>query len=153
MKCLTDKQIQQLIDGELSANHLEKHTSHIYACSSCSEKYNEQKELATSIKSLINETANSPKRIPEFLVPTKRVNQERKARRIPLWVKVAAVLIPVFFVWKFVQKPQEDFKPTAESIQMYEMSNGIDANTAFQENMIVTTVTDDKGTVIECSTN
>jgi hypothetical protein len=153
MKCLTDKQIQQLIDGELSADQLEKYNSHIYACPYCHEKYNEQKELAISIKSLINETANSPERIPDFRVPTKRVNLERKARRIPLWVKLAAVLIPVFFVWKFVQKPQEDFKPTAESIQMYEMSNGIDANTAFQENMIVTTVTDDKGNVIECSTN
>jgi len=153
MKCLTDKQIQLLIDGELSANQLEKYTSHIYACPYCHEKYNEQKELAASIKSLINETANSPERIPEFRIPTKRVNPERKAWVIPLWAKVAAVLIPAFFVWKMINKPQDDFKPTAESIQMYEMSNGVDANTAFQENMIVTTETDENGKVVKCSTN
>ena len=153
MKCLTDKQIQQLIDGELSNNQKEKYRSHIHACAYCNEKYNEQKELAESIKSLINEKAKFPELIPEFIIPVKRVPQDRKTLTIPLWVKVAAVLIPVFFVWKFAHKPQEDFKPTAESIQMYEMCNGVDANTAFQENMIVTTVTDENGKVIECSTN
>jgi len=60
-------------------------------------------------------------------------------------VKAAALLIPAFFIWKFAHKPQEDFKPTAESIQMYEMCNDVDANTAFQENMIITTVTDENG--------
>lgn len=153
MKCLTDKQIQQLIDGALSANQIEKYTSHIRTCAYCDKKYNEQKELALSIKSLINEVAWSPARIPEFRIPTKPAIQQLKVRKIPLWVKVAAVLIPVFFVWKFANKPQEEFKPTAESIQMYEMCNGVDANTAFQENMIVTTVTDENGKVIESSTN
>jgi hypothetical protein len=153
MKCLTDKQIQQLIDGELSNNQKEKYKNHIHACAYCNEKYNEQKELASCIKSWINDTAHSPERIPEFRIPVKSTNQPKKVQKIPLWIKVAAVLIPVFFVWKFAQKPQEDYKPTAESIQMYEMSNGVDANTAFQENMIVTTVTDENGKVIECSTN
>lgn len=153
MKCLTDKQIQQLIDGELSANQIEKYTNHICVCHYCDKKHNEQKELALSIKNLINELAWSPTQIPEFRLLTKPASQDLKVRRIPLWVKVAAVLIPAFFVWKFANKPQEDFKPTAESIQMYEMCNGVDANTAFQENMIVTTVTDENGEVIESSTN
>lgn len=153
MRCLTDKQIQQLIDGELSTSQIEKYNSHIYACPYCNKKYEEQKELALSLKSLINETAKYPERIPEFRVPTKPVHQHMKVRKIPLWVKAAAVLIPVFFVWKFAHRPQEDFKPTAESIQMYEMCNGVDANTAFQENMIVTTVTDENGKVLECTTN
>lgn len=153
MRCLTDKQIQQLIDDELSASQIEKYNSHIYACPYCNEKYEEQKELALSLKSLINETAKSPERIPEFWIPTKQAHPQMKVRRIPLWVKVAAVLIPVFFVWKFAHRPQEDFKPTAESIQLYEMCNGVDANTAFQENMIITTVTDENGKVVECTTN
>lgn len=153
MKCLTDKQIQQLIDGELSNNQTEKYRSHIAACAYCYEKYNEQKELASCIKSLINDTAHSPEQIPEFRVPVKSSDLLKRGRKIPLWVKVAAVLIPVFFVWKFAHNPQEDFKPTAESIQMYEMCNGVDANTAFQENMIITTVTDEKGKIVKCTTN
>jgi len=153
MKCLTDKQIQQLIDGELSSNQIEKYKSHINACPYCAEKYKEQKESVFSIKTLINETVKSPVRIPEFRVPAKQIHQKVKVRRIPLWVKVAAVLIPAFVGWKIYNKPQEDFKPSAESIQMYEMCNGVDANTAFQENMIVTTVTDENGKVLECTTN
>lgn len=154
MKCLTDKQIQQLIDSELSTSQLEKYKSHIHACPYCNEKYKEQKELALSLKSLINETAKSPEQTPEFRVPTKRSNQQLKVWRIPLWAKVAAVLIPACFVWKMTDKPNEkEFKPTAESIQMYEMCNSVDANTAFQENMIITTVTDENGKVVECTTN
>jgi len=152
MKCLTDRQIQQLIDGELSANQIEKNKSHINACPYCNEKYEEKKELALSIKSLINETAKSPELIPEFRIPTQPANRQLKVRRIPLWAKVAAVLVPAFIGWKMYNKPPEDFKPSAESVQMYEMCNGVDANTAFQENMIITTVTDENGKVVECTT-
>jgi len=74
MRCLTDKQLQQLIDGELSANQTNKYKSHIDACPFCDEKHNEQKKLALSIKGLINETASSPDRIPEFRVPVEPAN-------------------------------------------------------------------------------
>jgi len=153
MRCLTDKQIQQLIDVELSSNQMDKYKTHIDTCTYCAEKYSEQRELSTSIKALINETATTPERIPEFRIPVALVTQKVKVRRIPLWAKIAAVLIPAFVGWKMYNKPQEDFKPSAESIQMYEMCNGVDANTAFQENMIITTVTDENGKVVECNTN
>jgi len=34
---------------------------------------------------------------------------------------------------------------------MYEMCNTVDANTAYQENMIITTVTDQNGNVVKSS--
>jgi len=153
MRCLTDKQIQQLIDDELFPNQMDNYKSHIDTCTYCAEKYSERKELSASIKVLMNETATSPERIPEFRIPAKQIHPKAKVRRIPLWAKVAAVIVPVYFIWKMVDKPQEDFKPSAENIQLYEMCNGVDANTAFQENMIVTTVTDENGKVVECTTN
>jgi hypothetical protein len=153
MKCLTNNQIQQLIDGELSANELREYKLHIETCPDCAEKYTEQKALSLGIKSLLNEAATIPERIPDFQVPAKTVFPKRTNKRIPLWAKVAAVLIPLFFVWNLAHKPQEDFKPTPEEILMYETSNNVDANTAFQENMITTTVTDENGKVIKCETN
>lgn len=152
MKCLTNKQIQELIDGELTTNLSEKYHQHVVGCQYCKEQYDEQKTLAESIKGLINDAAMSSVRIPEFQIP-KHTAINVKTRHIPLWVKVAAVLIPAFFVLKMANKPQEDFKPTAENIQMYEMCNSVDANTAFQENMIITTVTDENGKVVECEAN
>jgi len=153
MKCLTNEQIQRFIDGEMPSLQPEQF-QHLTSCTSCQELYKEQKVLAQLIKKQINSVANSPERIPEFQIPASIMHTVPRVKRFPLWAKVAAMLIPACFVWKMTDKPNEkEFKPTAESIQLYEMCNSVDANTAFQENMIVTTVTDDKGKVIECSTN
>ena len=62
---------------------------------------------------------------------------------------MVAVIIPVILFWKIYSgKPVDDFKPTVENIRMYEMCNTVDANTAFQENTIITTVTDQNGNVV-----
>ena len=147
MKCLTNKQIQQQMDGETSSVLSEKYNQHMDACPPCMERYHRQQELAQTVKKLINATAQSPERTPEFRIPKMLNHPARKIRRIPGWLKIAALLIPVFFIWKMTNKP-ENFKPSAENIRMYEMSNGVDANTAFQENMIITTVTDENGNIV-----
>jgi len=153
MKCLTNNQIQLLIDGELSANKMQQYKLHIETCPYCAEKYADQRLLALGIKDLLNNAAILPERIPEFQLPVKTKSQKRINRRIPLWVKVAAVLIPAIILVKMRDKPQQDYKPTPEAVMMYETSNSVDANTAFQENMITTTVTDENGKVIKCETN
>ena len=153
MKCLTNNQLQQLLDGETPSVLSEKYHQHMNACPQCLERYHQQKELAQSIKELIISSARSPERIPEFRIPKTIIHPTRKFRQIPGWIKVAALLIPVFFVWKMSFKPGEDFKPSEENIRMYEMGNSIDANTAFQENMITTKVINKDGKVIKCETN
>ena len=153
MKCLTNNQIQQLLDGETPCVLSEKQHQHMDACPQCLERYNQQIELAQSVKKLINASAQSPERIPEFRIPKEQILPTRKIRRIPGWLEMAALLIPIFFVWKMTYKPIEDFKPSAENIQMYMMSNGVDANTSFQENMITTTIINKDGKVIKCETN
>jgi hypothetical protein len=153
MRCLTDKQLQLLVDDELTAGQKKKYLNHIEVCSLCAKKYRDRIELVASIKASITEAVKLPKSIPEFRIPTKPTGQEVRMHRIPLWVKVAAVLVPAIIGWKLYDKPQEILKPNDKSMQVYEMCNGVDANTAFQENMIVTTVTDENGNVLECSTN
>jgi len=154
MKCLTNDQIQQLMDGETSSFVSDKYQQHLAACSSCRERFEDQKALARSVKDSINDFVPPIGRIPEFVIPTKIIQPTLKSRSIPGWLKVAALLIPVFFVWKMTYRPNKptvDFKPTSENIRLYEMSHEVDANTAFQQNMIITTVADEKGKVIECS--
>ena len=153
MKCLTNKQIQQLIDGETSTVDSIKYQQHIIDCSHCMERYNDHKSLAQNVKDLLNVSVHSPKWIPEFRIPKKVFKPKQKTIRIISWLEVAALLIPVFFIWKMTGKPQNDFKPTSENIKMYEMCNTVDANTAYQENMIITTVTDQNGNVVESVTN
>jgi hypothetical protein len=154
MKCLTNEQIQQLIDGETSTVDSTAYRQHINSCSHCLEQYNDQKALAQTIKDLLNASVQSPERIPEFRIPNKIIKPKLKDIRIISWLEVAALLIPVFFICKmYYNKPVEDFKPTTENIRMYEMCNTVDANTAYQENMIITTVTDENGKVVESVTN
>ena len=154
MKCLTNEQIQQLIDGETSTVVSTAYQQHINNCSHCKERYNDQKALAQNVKDLLNASVQSPERIPEFRIPKNVTIPKVKVKWIPFWAEVAAVLIPVFFICKmYYNKPVQDFKPTTENIRMYEMCNTVDANTAFQENMIITTVTDENGKVVESVTN
>ena len=156
MKCLTNEQIQRFIDREMPSLQPDQF-QHFISCPNCRALYNEQKLLAKSIKKQINSVAKTPERIPEFQVPASITHAAPRVKRFPLWAKVAALLIPACFVWKMTIKPdklsEKEFKPTAESIRMYEMCNSVDANTAFQENMIITTVTDENGKVVKCGTN
>jgi hypothetical protein len=153
MKCLTNEQIQRFIDAEMPSLQPDQF-QHLTSCASCQELYKEQKVLAQLIKEQINSVAKSPERIPEFQIPASVTHTVPRVKRFPLWTKVAALLIPACFVWKMANKPEEkEFKPTAESIQLYEMCNSVDANTAFQENMIITTITDANGKVVKCGTN
>jgi len=110
MKCLTNNQIQQLIDGELPANEKREYKLHIETCTCCAEKYAEQRALAFGIKSLLNAAVPMPERITAFQIPAKPIHQKRISRRIPLWAKVAAVLIPVLFVWKYIIFETSDHK-------------------------------------------
>lgn len=153
MKCLTNEQLQRLVDGEIAYGKSGQYQQHLAVCPECRERYNVQKTLTGLIKGLIHDAAKSPVEIPEFKIPVSITKPHVKVRWIPFWAEVAAVLVPVLFIWKMSNKPMEGFKPTAENIRTYEMCHDVDANTAFQKNMITTTVTDDKGNIIECSTN
>ena len=156
MKCLTNEQIQRFIDGEMPSLQPEQF-QHLTSCASCQELYKEQKVLAQLIKEQMNSVAKSPERIPEFQIPASITHTAPRVKRFPLWAKVAALLIPACFVWRMTIKQdklsEKEFKPTAESIRLYEMCNSVDANTAFQENMIITTITDANGKVVKCGTN
>jgi hypothetical protein len=140
MKCLTNEQIQQLIDGETSTVDLTEYQQHYNGCSHCKERYNEQMALSQNIKELLNASVQSPERIPEFRIPNKVIKPKLKDIRIISWLEVAALLISVFFVWKMTYKPEEELKPTAENIRMFEKCNNVYANTAtWRDNVIIVT--------------
>lgn len=146
--------MQELIDGELSTRQSELYHRHIAECQYCNGQYAEQKALAVSIKGLINEMVKSPVKIPEFRLPTKPAKKETKVRRIPLWAKVAAVLIPVFFVWKVANfENKNDITQLLKNKQLYEICSSIDANTSYKENGKIIIVTNDNGVAVQLMSN
>jgi len=143
MKCLTNNQIQQLMDGEIPSVLSEEYHLHKNACPQCLERYNQQKELAQTVKELINASAHSLELIPEFRIPKTHIHPTRKIRRIPGWLEIAALLIPIFFMWKICYNPGEEFKPTAENIRMFEKCDKVYANSAtWRDNVIIITGVD-----------
>jgi hypothetical protein len=154
MQCLTNEQIQLLIDDEMDEQLqvvCEEHLSH---CADCQYRYEEQSRNSLRISEIINRTVIMPEQIPMFDFPENKEQVKIQHRSISFWLKIAAVLLPVIVCWKFwPQKTEKQFHPTQEAVMKYELCNSVDANTAWQENMIITTVTDNDGKVIECSTN
>lgn len=152
MQCLTDEHIQLLIDGEMAgqmATACEKHLAH---CPVCQQRYEERSDLALSVSELINLSAQMPEQIPAFVFPENNTPAKHRIGKVSLWLKIVAVLIPAIVCWQFwPEKPVQKYQPTPEAMMNYELCNSVDANTAWQENMIITTVTDENGKVIECT--
>ncbi len=151
MNCLTNEEIQRCIDNELDSAQKEAYAAHIERCAKCREQYVSQKEFALMIKNELKKVPYHPMVIPPFR--GKVVEDSFKLRKkSPIWLKVAAALVPVLIAASVVfNKPNNKhadkcYAPTHEEIAAYEMFNsGLDANTVYQKNMIVTTISDENG--------
>jgi hypothetical protein len=151
MNCFTAEQLQLYMDGELPSKLIAEYKQHLAGCVSCSQRFSEQHKLAQSVKTIINGLAKNPDTMKDFNNTSTAMVKPNKTRNIPLWIKVAAILVPAAISWCIYESRTEAYEPTPENILTYDMCNGIDANTAWQENLIVTTVTDKNGKVVECS--
>lgn len=110
MNCLTDKQLQELIDVEVTSHQQELYEQHLSECQHCSSRYKEQKEWTELIKVRVLRAAPTITQVPDFKAPT--VNSNRKLHRIPLWAKVAAVMIPAFCFWRISNKNEDQYLQT-----------------------------------------
>lgn len=128
---------------------------HLAECTVCRQQYEEQSALAISTVEILNRTAKIPDQIPEFIFPENNFTKRPGIIKISFWLKIAALLIPAIICWKIwlPQKTAPKYRPTPENVLTYELCNSVDANTAWQENMIITTVTNENGKVIECIGN
>ena len=145
MNCLTNKELQLLIDNELYQSMKEEFNLHLKECKSCAVRLKEQKEFITLITSQINTNVPAVDRVPPFRgIELKPV----KPKKNYAWLKVAAILLPFVVLGSIYlnrEKPQqkEQFSLSAEDIMQYEAYNtNIDANTAYQQGMVITTVID-----------
>ena len=142
MNCLTNEELQLLIDNELEQERMDELNLHLQQCTECTMRYKEQSEFAQLVKYQINVNTKNVDSIPSFQFENDKTSIVRKKA---IWLKVAAIIIPLFVFCNIYfnrQKPvQKQFKPTAEDIMKYESYNsGVDANTAYQQNMVITTI-------------
>lgn len=95
MKCLTDEQIQLYIDGEISKQELTKIDLHLSECSICRPKLEQQQLFIRELKATLRPSNDIA--APPFALP-KETHGKRRA--IPIWLKVAAVLVPLLLIWE-----------------------------------------------------
>lgn len=147
MNCLSDELVQRWIDKELSSEEAVELSAHLQTCADCRHRVQEQEQLATRLKQLIAEPTQSGSSIPPFIYPTDL--SSRKKKNFTYWLRVAAVMIPLILLLKYVTGKEEVYQPTREQQLMYESFSDLDANSAFQERLMVTTSTDQEGEVLE----
>lgn len=111
MNCLTNKQLQEFIDLEVSSHQQERYEQHLSKCQHCKNRYNEQKEWTELIKGQVLKATPTITQVPDFNAPT--LSASRKLYRIPLWAKVAAVMIPAICFWRMSDKNEEQYFQTA----------------------------------------
>ena len=172
LMCLNEDLIQQWIDGELSEELLEQVNQHLANCELCRQKAEQQKALAFSIKNILqvedvaipefsrNETATGetgnyndlPVKNITSVPEMKAVNAghfNRSTKTFPIWLKIAAVLIPAFCLMQVLIQPDKTYQPSHDELLMYQSLSDMDANTAFQERVMVTTSTNQEGEIVE----
>lgn len=147
MNCLTDEQLQLFIDNELEPQIKDLTLLHINTCEECRNRYTAKKEFVEMIRNELNAPVPTGKLIPPF-----RYKKKPKLHKfVSILLQVAAVLIPTLIVIKYTigNGTESNFKPSHQDLMRYELNNtNVDANTAYQENMIITTVKDSKGNII-----
>lgn len=141
LTCLSEEVIQQWIDGELDTTQQVQVHLQITSCEKCSEKAEQLKVLAFSVKKMLTVEDVA---IPEFTKPEKVIHQ-----RFPLWLKIAVVLLPAFCLVKVLLQPEKTYLPSQEELLMYQSLSDMDANAAFQERVMVTTATNQEGKIVE----
>lgn len=73
----------------------------------------------------------------------------RTLRTVPLWLKIAAVLIPAFCLVQVLIQSDKSYQPSHDELLMYQSLSDMDANAAFQERVMVTTSTNQEGEIVD----
>jgi hypothetical protein len=174
LTCLSEDLIQQWIDGELSEKKQKQVNKHLAGCEKCRQKAEQQKALAFSIKKILttndvvirefrmNETA-SREHGNEQSLNNKSSIAESKAfkatpiirlkKTLPIWLKIAAVLLPAFCLVQVLFQSEKSYQPSHDELIMYESLSDMDANAAFQQRVMVTTSTNQEGEIVEFEIN
>lgn len=154
MNCLTNEQMQMLVDGELPSHLAVKYKKHISGCPTCSRVFTKYASEVNVVKELIAATGSDPLEIPGFKVPGEKLKRRPEIRKIYFGLKIAAITLPIALIIGVLTETREKpFKPNPKDIVTYDICNTMDANTAFQEGIIITTIEDKDGNVIECMEN
>jgi predicted anti-sigma-YlaC factor YlaD len=147
MNCLSDELVQRWIDKELSSGEAVELKAHLQTCAECRYRVQEQEQLATKLKQLIAGPAQTGSSIPPFIYPVEPAT--RKKKKLTNWLRVAAVMLPLILLLKIFTNKEEVYQPTREQQLMYESFNDMDANSAFQERLMVTTSTNQEGELLD----
>ena len=155
-KCLSDKEIQLFLDGEVSAESHRELQKHLAECEHCSTRLAEQRRWIEFVNSSLKGEAierNIP--IPPFksgLPPAKSKSIKINFRSL---LKIAAVIAVILSVYLIAEKKEtQAYKPTAQELLLWEETMlGDDANHVWHERMISSMETNAEGEVITIQIN
>lgn len=151
MKCLTNEIIQLYIDNQLEDKDKEAVGRHLEVCETCRSRIEHREQLVRLLKASAAKH-NTGRTIPEFIPPKGKVKKKINLKQILIWTNVAAIALIMFFIKNHTKESVES-QPIHKEIPVEHPNLDIDANTAYQNKVIITTITDENGNTVKCITN
>jgi hypothetical protein len=149
MSCISEDIIQKYIDRETSAGEAAEIVRHAETCEMCSQRIENQKKMAASLKNAINLLAENTDEIPVFVNKASQIKKPFvSARKLVYALAAACILALLFFVF------QEKDPGNQSQFMMVNMAgDNVDANRPIDDQPLIIHVIDKEGNVSSFSIN
>jgi hypothetical protein len=150
MNCLSETDIQQYLDCELTADRLSGVEQHLKECPSCREVYTRAYESKSQVFTFLDELTSFdiPPKIPVFRIET----GEKRLKKYILITAIAASIVLFIGIGIRIDN-QKNRQKQMENITKatYEITRNTDLNKLVQNKQIIVVFTNSTGEVIESS--
>ncbi|MEI8046116.1 MAG: zf-HC2 domain-containing protein [Bacteroidota bacterium] len=150
MKCLSETELQEYLDGELLDEILNEVQEHLNVCPDCMENFCKAQESKSRVFTFLDELAafDMPLEVPVFKISKKK----RRMKKLVLITSIAASILLSIGIGirinnqKTTQKQMDNITKA-----MYEITRNTEPNKMMHDKQIIIVVTNSSGEVIETS--
>jgi predicted anti-sigma-YlaC factor YlaD len=145
MSCINDDIIQKYVDGETTPEEVALIEKHIVNCEKCTEKVENQRRLADSIKKALDLLVEDPVEIPMIrATPSQSRKRLIPGKKLIYSLSAACILIFVLFITQNKKHRIEN-----EEIIVHSLDWEYDANRTITQQQMVINIIDLEGNVTE----
>ncbi len=148
MNCLSETEIQQYLDHELTRERLHEVEQHLKECSVCKATYNQAQESKSQIFAFLDEYASFdiPQQIPVFKIEPKK----RSFKKYILVTSVAASMLLFIGIGIRISNQRNNQKRLNNITKAsFEITRNTDLNKMIHNKKIIVVTTNSAGEIIE----
>ncbi len=151
MQCLSNEQILNYINQELTQAEHDEFQNHIYTCDKCDTKRHKYQQEISAIKESISLLDPPDGEVPELAFSQHRSSQIKMKNWYNsnmIKIGIAASMIILFGLLFLQKNNKQKFRTDYSQIGTELITT--DLNTAWHEQQLIISITDEKNKVIDC---